>query len=386
VRRSLARDSHEIKDVTTLADTRTAGLTSTLRVAVVGLVLLCLWGAASWLARTAHHQRLQRGARAAATGIADLESGRVAQAVASLREAVVLEPDHADYRLALAKALVAQDRDREAEPYLLDVLRRDPVRGEANLVLARIRRDAGDETEAQSAYYRAVYGRWSTEQQVPRREARLELIDVLERAGDAGRLRAALLELSSAFPGDRTLQLQAGRRLMAAGFHADAVHVLRATVDRFADPGDSLVLLAEAEMARGNYLAAFNASRRAVARAPADAAAKALRDVTTRILSLDPALPRLSTRERTTRIRRLLTAARVKLDACLVPASAPALPADSLGIAVDRWLSQGRAADADFGFSLLDAAAQRVRSACPAPARDDAEGLVLAGLAAEGPS
>ena len=161
---------------TTLADTRAAGLTSTLRVAVVGLVLLCLWGAASWLARTAHHQRLQRGARAAATGIADLESGRVAQAVASLREAVVLEPDHADYRLALARALVAQDRDREAEPYLLDVLRRDPVRGEANLVLARIRRDAGDETEAQSAYYRAVYGRWSTEQQEPRREARLELI------------------------------------------------------------------------------------------------------------------------------------------------------------------------------------------------------------------
>lgn len=63
------------------------------------------------------------------------------------------------------------------------------------------------------------------------------------------RLRAALLELSSAFPGDRELQLQAGRDLLAAGFPDDAARQLRVIDERFADPGRAPVLLARAEFA-----------------------------------------------------------------------------------------------------------------------------------------
>ncbi len=122
-------------------------------------------------------------------------------AVTSLREAVALEPDRPEYRLALAKALVAQGHNREAMPYVNDVLRQEPVHGEANLVLARILRDTGASTEAESAYYRAIFGRWAPAQLASRQQARLELVALYEQAGETARLRAALLELSAAFPG-----------------------------------------------------------------------------------------------------------------------------------------------------------------------------------------
>ena len=149
-----------------------------------------------------------------------------------------------------------------------DVLRQEPVHGEADLVLARILRDTGASTEAESAYYRAIFGRWAPAQLASRQQARLELVALYEQAGDTARLRAALLELSAAFPGDRGLQLHAAQELLASGFADEAVGVLQGVVSRFADPGDALARLADTELHRGNHVGAYEAALRAVARAP----------------------------------------------------------------------------------------------------------------------
>ena len=106
------------------------------RFATVALLIGILWAAASFLTRTAHDQRVTRAKAAATRATAAVSGGQRDDAVALFREAVGLEPRHPDYRLALAKALVAVGRPAEAEPYVQEVLRQQPVNGEANLVLA----------------------------------------------------------------------------------------------------------------------------------------------------------------------------------------------------------------------------------------------------------
>ena len=344
----------------------------------MGIVLVALWIGAALLSRASHDQRVRRGQRAAAQAADALRAGRPAEAVRALRDAVAFEPDRAAYRLALAKALVASGQPAEAEPYVHEALRQQPVDGEANLVLARILRQAGSVEDAERAYYRAVYGRWDRDALSQRMAARLELVSLYRDAGQRHRLRAALLELSAAFPGDRTLQLQAGRELLAEGFADDAARQLRAVVERFAEPGEALGLLARAEFASGNYIEAYAAAGRAVRQDPRDTSSARLRSLAARVLTLDPDQPRLSTRERTRRAAVLLTEARERLRAC--PAGPPSTASSSPVPLVTAWLDD-RSRDADVGRALLAAAATALAQRCPKVAEDDALGLVLRGLA-----
>lgn len=340
--------------------------------AAVSVVLVVLWIAAVLLSRAAHEQRERRGERAAARAAAALRQDDAPAAVRHLRDAVALEPKRAGYRLALAKALVAVGQASEAQPYVYEALRQDPVDGDANLVLARILRRAGNVDDAEGAYYRAIYGRWDRDALTQRMQARLELVSLYREAGQRQRLRAALLELSTAFPGDRTLQLQAGRDLLADGFAEDAARQLRAIVERFADPGEALALLARAEFARGAYIEAYAAAGRAVRRDRADTASARLRSLTARVLTLDPDQPRLSTRERTRRVRVLIEAARERLAEC--PAVNAERASPSVRPLLERWSPDGAP---DVGRALLAAAATTLAEHCGAVPEDDAIGLVL---------
>jgi predicted Zn-dependent protease len=315
---------------------------------------------------------MARAAAATAAGQGDA-------AVGLLREAVALEPHRPEYRLSLAKALVTVGRPAEAEPYVQEALRQHPVNGEANLVLARIFEQQGNGEEAERSFYRAIYGRWPPSEQTLRMQARLELVNLYRRSGERGRLRAALLELSSAFPGDRELQLQAGRELLGAGFVDDAVRQLGVVVERFADAGGAMTLLAQAEFARGNYVEAYAAAGEAVARDPQDGTAAALRALTARVLALDPDQPRLSVRERATRLRVLLSDVRARLAGC---GATSERTVDSLLPLLDQWLARPRA-DADLGRTLLEGAVRRLPAAClPSPDSNAVE-RVLADLVTE---
>ncbi|MFN8058149.1 MAG: tetratricopeptide repeat protein [Vicinamibacterales bacterium] len=349
------------------------------RTLVIVVVASMLSTAAVVLTQAYRHRRAERAARSFEQGRAELAAGR-AEAAASLRESVALEPTARLPRLELARALLASGRTQEAASHLRDVLRDDPMNGPANLVLARVQRARGQLADAQTSYYRAIYGLWAPDEQQARVDTRLELIELLTKTASAERVRSEFIQLAEAFPGDLPLQLRVGRSLLAAGDVDDAARVFRRVTERFADPGSAFADLADAELARHEYIAAFEAATRALARNPADKASAERRTLAAAVLALDPTQPRLSAGERTKRLGRLLGAARERLVAC--DGATPASADSDVMPMLDRWLASSRGQqleEADLGMALLGAASRRVAERCPPGTAPDAVDLVLRG-------
>lgn len=320
--------------------------------------------------------REARAAREASHGLAELQAGRADRAVAALREAVALEPEHAPHRVALGEALIELGRLDEAITYLQGVLRADPVAGRPNLIVARAHRAAGRAADAERYYYRAVYGRWPSADDPERLQARLELIALFEEEENRERVRSELTQLAAAFPGDATLQVHAGQSLLEMGFPADAARVFEAMTTRFRDPGAAWTGLARARLATGDHAGALSAATRALAIDASDSPAVGVRKQASAVLALDPTLPRLSTRERQARWQRFASMVRDRLAACasqplsgdaerlvalgetLLKRRAPADATMSAAVAMARAV-QRECGEAGFGDSTLAAVAAR---------------------------
>ncbi|MCC7031201.1 MAG: tetratricopeptide repeat protein [Acidobacteria bacterium] len=336
-----------------------------------------LWWGATALAGAYHSQQASRAASAARSGQVLTASGRLEDAAAQFRNAVALQPDRTAYRLALARALISLERFDEAERYLQDVLRADATNGEANLALARVQQARDRDAEAEASYYRAIYGRWMPEAEATRQRARLDLIELLGRTADRERVRAELTQLASAFPGDRNLQLVAGRRLLDSGFPEEAARVYRGMAERFTDSGAAHAGLAEAALALGDYAGAAQSARRALAADPSDRASAARLALAGAVDGLDPNRPRISARERGARTRRLLDLARARLENCwghrtLTPGE------DALAARLRaRRPSPVTPQVLDDEYELLESAARAVAAACPAPTDEEPLDVVL---------
>ncbi|MEZ5286783.1 MAG: tetratricopeptide repeat protein [Vicinamibacterales bacterium] len=347
------------------------------RILLVALGMVALWLAATSLAGEYHRRQQARALAAMETGQALVESGRAEPAAAAFRTAVALEPGQASYRLALARALVALERYDEAERYLQDVLLVDATSGDANLARARIQRARGRFGDAEASYYRAIHGRWSSEDEPSRVRARLELIDLLGGTADGERVRAELTQLATAFPGDQPLLLRVGRQLLDSGFPEEAARVFRTVSDRFTDPGAAPAGLAEALLAAGDYEGAAAAARRALLADPDDQASATRLALATTVDGLDPNKPRLPASERAARVRRLLELARPRIEACWTGRS---LGAEQLGLRAR--LDAPRPASVtprvlDEEAALLEAVARAVSTSCPSGSGETALDLAL---------
>ena len=354
------------------------------RVALVGIVVVALWTVTALLVRLHETRRHTRAEREGSLGQANLSASRTREALAHFREAVALDPAELTYRLRLGRALIDAGHRDEASVYLRGVLRDAPVNGTANLLLARIERASGHVGDAETHYYRAIYGLWPADEQRVRGEVRLELIELLRTTADRERVRAELTQLASDFPGDLPLQLRAARYLLDLDFPDDAARLFRVVTTRFTEPGSALTGLAEAELARGDYGAAAVAAARALRRRPDDRASAGRREVAMTALALDPTQPRLDSRERARRLEVLMRLTRARLARC-EPAKTPAAASPGVPGLVDRWLAGRQSAgkeDLDLGFTLVDRLAHEVVARCaPSPDRPALD-LVLRKLAA----
>ena len=88
----------------------------------------------------------------------------------------------------------------EAPIYLNEVLREKPGNGPANLGLAEAAAQDGRIDDAISHYQRAIYGSWPEKQSENQFQARIELIDMLAKAGRQAQAQAELLSAVTAIP------------------------------------------------------------------------------------------------------------------------------------------------------------------------------------------
>jgi tetratricopeptide (TPR) repeat protein len=144
--------------------------------AVLGVIFFL---AVAGLSRAYHAQRNSLGNRWFSRGVADLSARRFDSAVTEFRAALLYSRDNYAYQLNLAEALIGLKRTTEAYSYLVNLWDRQPEDGVVNLELARIAAQQGQTEKAQRYYHNAIYAVWPGDQEVKRRDTRLELIEFL---------------------------------------------------------------------------------------------------------------------------------------------------------------------------------------------------------------
>jgi predicted Zn-dependent protease len=152
-----------------------------LRQEPVILALLSLLAVVFFLAVTAlsHIYQAQQeslGNRWFLRGAADLKQGHFESAVTEFRSALLYSRDSYAYQLDLAEALIGLKRTAEAQAYFINLWDREPENGLVNLELARIAAQKGETEQALRYYHNAIYATWPGDQQVQRRDTRVELI------------------------------------------------------------------------------------------------------------------------------------------------------------------------------------------------------------------
>ena len=165
---------------------------------IIFIALAALFAADTFLVRIERAEDQAEATRLVAEGRAMMQGGRYAEAVERFKDAISIDRDNRDYRLALADALLAAKNFMEAESTLSELLQRDSTDGDANLAMARVLVGESKIAEGISFYHRAIYGQWRTDAAQNRLKVRFELVDLLARQNAKEELLAELLPLQDA--------------------------------------------------------------------------------------------------------------------------------------------------------------------------------------------
>jgi predicted Zn-dependent protease len=346
------------------------------------LVLLALavaFASTAWLGQEYHAAKTARADAHFTKGRVLVEAGDVEQGITELRAAIALDRGNPDYARLLARALAAAGAPREAQTYLDGVLARDPTSGIANLTQAQVVRALNDPEGAEAFYQRAWFGVWPEGQQ-QRALVGFELAEYLLTQGEAPRAVGVLSQLSTDMPDTPELLVRLGTLFLQAGAPTDAIPPLERAVEQDPEHADGWRTLAEAHFATRNYATARLAALRATELAPGDANAERIAEVSNAVLSLDPGQPRLATRERQRRWRRLLELAVEAFNTCVGESeSAPRLVREEAARLLDLPLA---ALDEEVVLPVIEQLWRDRGARCPdLPPDDHALSLVLESLA-----
>jgi Tfp pilus assembly protein PilF len=263
------------------------------------------------------------------------------QAVRDFRDALYFSHDNREYRLRLAEALLAANRVREAQSYLITLWQDEPSNSIINLQLARLTAKRG-ETQAALRYYQgAIYGLWPEgDASLRRRQSRLELIHYLLSLHDLTQAEAELIALTPELPAHAPahnevgwLFLQAGNPARALGEFEQALRLNPRDISTLEGAGKAAFNLAQ-------YMRAAHYLERAARMTPHRQATEELLVTCRLILEWNPYAAGVSSRQRAMRIQQAFQQARGRLEQCaaakgmmLTPGAPPAQPEAGSGAA-----------------------------------------------------
>jgi len=281
--------------------------------AVVGLVLFD-----TALARIDSRERKVSAAREFAAGEQLVAKGKNDQAIEHLRSASTLDGENTRYATALADAVLADGRPKDAELLLVPLLERNGTDGAANLTMARVLVKEGKIAEAKSYYHRAIYELWPRGAEDNRTTARFELIDLLASTDARQELLAELLPIQD----DSTNSLAQRKRIahlfVVAGSPSRAVTIFRDVLRHDAKDADAYIGLAEAALSLGDFATAKADLVAAQKLSPQDSSSIQARiSVTDSVIALDPTQRGLSLGEQYRRSRYLVQLTLASVRKCL---------------------------------------------------------------------
>ena len=281
--------------------------------AVVGLVLFD-----TALARIDVRERKVSAAREFAAGEQLVAEGKNDEAIEHLRSASTLDGENTRYATALADAVLADGRPKDAELLLVPLLERNGTDGAANLTMARVLVKEGKIAEAKSYYHRAIYELWPRGAEDNRTTARFELIDLLASTDARQELLAELLPIQD----DSTNSLAQRKRIahlfVVAGSPSRAVTIFRDVLRHDAKDADAYIGLAEAALSLGDFATAKADLVAAQKLSPQDSSSIQARiSVTDSVIALDPTQRGLSLGEQYRRSRYLVQLTLASVRKCL---------------------------------------------------------------------
>ena len=291
------------------------------------------------LSRIYHAQQQSLGNRWFTRGAADLKARHFELAVNEFRTALLYSRDNYNYQLDLAEALVGLKRADEAYAYLINLWEREPENGLVNLELARIAAQKGETEQALRYYHNAIYAIWLGDQEVERRDARLELIEYLLAINAKTHAQSELIALAANLDDDPSLHARVGDLFVQAQDygHALAEYRLSLKLDRH-NPA-ALAGAGRAAFELGRYDLAQRYLEAALVAHPNDAQSAALLRIAELVLNMDPFRRQISVVQRNRIVIEVFASAGERLKSCAAvdntQASPPsAVPTPSLA---DDW-------------------------------------------------
>lgn len=309
-----------------------------------------------------------RGRQLYAMGAADLSSGRADRAIDEFRAALTCDRTNSQYQLNLGRALRDTGRLDEADSYLQSLWQRTPDDGAINLALARVAAKRGSIDDATRYYHNAMFGAWTSDPDVYRRNARLELIEFLLQRNARAQAQSELVALAALLPVVPALHLQAAQFMAQAQDYPNAFSEYEKVLRL--DRGNAAALAGAGDVAyrAGRYRTAQRYLEDAINANPQDANARDLLAAASMILETDPFVRRISDAERNRRISAAFATAGERLTACaqqkgvlLTQANADASQSSPLAELQSHWIASKRdlphlssAGEADLPDAIMD--------------------------------
>jgi len=295
--------------------------------------------AVSGLSRLYHAQQEALGNRWFARGVADLKAQRFDRAVSEFRTALLYSRDNYSYQLNLAQALIGAKRTNEADAYLINLWEREPENGLVNLELARSAAQKGQTDQALRYYHNAIYATWPGDQEVERRDARLELIEFLLSINAKTQAESELIALAANLDDDPAQHAHAGDLFLRAQDYEHALAEYRLSLKSESHTPAVLAGAGWAAFELGRYPLAERYLQAAVSADPSDALSAARLKTAELVLQMDPFRRQITVAERHQIVIEAFTTAGQRLRECPAAGNSngtvlPASGQQSLG---EKW-------------------------------------------------